>query len=102
MEEEIEELKKEIRTGDREQVAEEIGDILFAVANVSRLAHVGPEFALKSTTHIKSMALRQNVWVAKMFPSLVPTFGHTRNPLPPGDRFCHRRAIYWRVIQADL
>ncbi len=49
VEEEIEELKKEIRAGSRERVAEEIGDILFAVANVSRLAHVSPEFALKNT-----------------------------------------------------
>jgi MazG family protein len=49
VEEEIEELKKEIRAGDWERVEEEIGDILFAVANVSRLAHINPEFALKNT-----------------------------------------------------
>ena len=49
VEEEIEELKKEIRAGNRERVSEEIGDILFAVANVSRLAHISPEFALKNT-----------------------------------------------------
>ena len=48
VEEEIEELEKEIRIGNRERVAEEIGDILFAVANVSRLAHISPEFALKN------------------------------------------------------
>ncbi len=47
VEEEIEELKLEIKAGNREKAAEEIGDILFAVANVSRLAHVNPEFALK-------------------------------------------------------
>jgi MazG family protein len=49
VEEEIEELKKEIRAGHKERVTEEIGDILFAVANVSRLAHINPEFALKNT-----------------------------------------------------
>lgn len=49
VEEEIEELKAEIRAGDDEKAAEEIGDILFAVANVARLAKVNPEFALKST-----------------------------------------------------
>ncbi len=49
VEEEIEELKKEIRAGDEKKTAEEIGDLLFAVANVSRLAKVNPEFALKGT-----------------------------------------------------
>ncbi len=49
VEEEIEELKKEIRAGNWERVEEEIGDILFAVANVSRLAKINPEFALKNT-----------------------------------------------------
>jgi tetrapyrrole methylase family protein/MazG family protein len=51
VEEEIEELKKEIQAGDRQRVEEEVGDILFAVANVARLAHVNPEFALKSTNN---------------------------------------------------
>jgi tetrapyrrole methylase family protein / MazG family protein len=49
VEEEIEELKAEIRSGNREKIEEEIGDILFAVSNVARLSHVNPEFALKST-----------------------------------------------------
>lgn len=49
VEEEIEELKEEFRTGNQEKVVEEIGDILFAVANVARLAKSNPEFALKNT-----------------------------------------------------
>ena len=49
VEEEIEEIKKEIRAGNREKLEEEIGDMLFAVANVARLAHISPEFALKNT-----------------------------------------------------
>lgn len=49
VEEEIEELKKEIREGDEKKITEEVGDLLFAVANVSRLAKVNPEFALKGT-----------------------------------------------------
>ncbi|UCH93534.1 MAG: nucleoside triphosphate pyrophosphohydrolase [Candidatus Aminicenantes bacterium] len=49
VEEEVEELKKEIRAGHREKAAEEIGDLLFSIANVARLAHVNPEFALKNT-----------------------------------------------------
>ncbi|MCP4220528.1 MAG: nucleoside triphosphate pyrophosphohydrolase [bacterium] len=47
VEEEIEELKVEIPIGNKETIEEEIGDILFAVANVSRLAHINPEFALQ-------------------------------------------------------
>jgi MazG family protein len=49
VEEEAGELKKALRAGQREKVEEEIGDILFAVANVARLAHINPEFALKSS-----------------------------------------------------
>lgn len=49
VEEEIEEIKKEIQAGNRVKLEEEIGDMLFAVANVARLAHINPEFALKNT-----------------------------------------------------
>ena len=49
IEEEIEELKKELQSGCKEKLEEEIGDLLFAVANVARLAHINPEFALKNT-----------------------------------------------------
>jgi MazG family protein len=49
VEEEIEELKQEIRAGHREKIEEEIGDLLFAIANVARLAQINPEFALKNT-----------------------------------------------------
>jgi len=49
IEEEVEELKEELKSGCKEKLEEEIGDLLFAVANVSRLAHINPEFALKKT-----------------------------------------------------
>ncbi len=49
VEEEIEELKQAIKTGQEEKVAEELGDMLFAIANVARLAHINPEFALRRT-----------------------------------------------------
>lgn len=49
VEEEIEELKKEIKAQNHLKIEEEMGDLLFAVANVARLTHVNPEFALKST-----------------------------------------------------
>jgi len=53
VEEEVEELKQELKNDqsiDRDRVEDEIGDILFAVANVARLAKINPEFALKRTT----------------------------------------------------
>ena len=48
VEEEIKELKTEMKSGNKEKIAEEIGDVLFAVANVSRLLKINPEFALKN------------------------------------------------------
>ena len=41
------ELKQELKTGRKERIVEELGDILFAVANVARLARINPEFALR-------------------------------------------------------
>lgn len=49
VEEEIEELKHELKKGSKERVFEEIGDMLFAVANVARLARINPEFALRNS-----------------------------------------------------
>src|SRR5438105_5468672 len=52
--EEIDELKTAIKnhaaeTGDKAQVREELGDLLFAVTNIARHLQVEPEAALKST-----------------------------------------------------
>jgi MazG family protein len=49
VDEEIGELRAEIRAGDAAQLEDEIGDLLFAVANVARLLKVNPEFALART-----------------------------------------------------
>ena len=49
VEEEIEELKQELRKGQEGRIFEEIGDILFAIANVARLARINPEFALRNS-----------------------------------------------------
>lgn len=46
VEEEINELKRVIPTNDSDKLEEEIGDLLFAVANVARLLHINPEFSL--------------------------------------------------------
>lgn len=47
VDEEIGELRHEIPGGDQERMTEEIGDLLFAISNVSRLLRINPEFALK-------------------------------------------------------
>lgn len=47
IEEEIEEFKQELENGDIDLVAEELGDLLFAVVNLVRHAGVDPEQALR-------------------------------------------------------
>lgn len=49
IDEEIEELRTEIRAGRTHEAENEIGDLLFAVANVARLLKINPEFALART-----------------------------------------------------
>jgi tetrapyrrole methylase family protein/MazG family protein len=49
IDEETEELRAEIRAGQTDKIANEIGDLLFAVANVARLLKINPEFALAGT-----------------------------------------------------
>jgi len=47
--EELDELEKALQSGNKEEAAEEIGDLLFSLANVSRLLDVNPEIALRQT-----------------------------------------------------
>lgn len=47
--EETEELQRAIKTGDAVKIEEEIGDLLFAIANLARHLEVEPETALKRT-----------------------------------------------------
>ncbi len=48
--EEIQELEKALRTGEGKSIREEMGDLLFALANLSRLAGHNPELALRAAT----------------------------------------------------
>ncbi|WP_430432174.1 nucleoside triphosphate pyrophosphohydrolase [Oceanicaulis sp.] len=49
IEEEIDEVKEAIEERDPEHIQEEIGDVLFAVANLARKLKVDPETALRGT-----------------------------------------------------
>lgn len=49
LEEELEETKEAMRSGNREQIAEEIGDLLFSVVNLSRFQKLHAEELLAAT-----------------------------------------------------
>lgn len=48
VEEEINEVRAELNTGNTRQIEEELGDLLFALANLARHAKVDPEQALRN------------------------------------------------------
>lgn len=56
--EELAELTAAYRSGDRDTIEEEIGDLLFAVVNVARFLEVDPEGALARTTRKFSARFR--------------------------------------------
>ena len=49
LDEEIVELKEAVAKGDRKQVIEELGDVLFSVVNVARFVKADPAYALDCT-----------------------------------------------------
>jgi tetrapyrrole methylase family protein/MazG family protein len=49
LEEEMEEFREALSLRDRRRIREEIGDLLFVIANVSRFLRVHPEEALKKS-----------------------------------------------------
>lgn len=51
VQEEFRETKEAIRSGERERVEEEIGDLLFAVVNLARKSKIDAETALQSATN---------------------------------------------------
>lgn len=50
IEEEVAELREAVASGEREQIEEELGDLLFSIVNVSRFLKVNPEDALRRTS----------------------------------------------------
>lgn len=51
IEEEVLELKEAVNNGDKEAIESELGDVLFALVNLSRFLNVEPEVALTSTNN---------------------------------------------------
>jgi MazG family protein len=49
LDEEIDELKSGIETDDKENISEEVGDLLFVLVNLARKLDIEPETALKKT-----------------------------------------------------
>jgi tetrapyrrole methylase family protein / MazG family protein len=49
-EEEVEELREAIKSGDRDKITDELGDLLFVLVNVGRWLEVNPEEALRKTS----------------------------------------------------
>jgi tetrapyrrole methylase family protein/MazG family protein len=72
--EELEELLEANKTNDTEKVSEELGDLLFAVVNVSRFLKIHPELALGKTVekfiqrfgYIEEMAAKNGNILEKM------------------------------------
>ena len=49
LDEELKELKEALLAQDRNRVREEVGDLLFVLANIARFLHINPERALGKT-----------------------------------------------------
>ncbi|HRX16249.1 MAG TPA: nucleoside triphosphate pyrophosphohydrolase [Spirochaetota bacterium] len=48
LEEELEELKEAVKNGNRAEVEDEFGDILFSIVNIARFASIDPEQSLRN------------------------------------------------------
>ncbi len=51
VEEEVKELRAELEKSDKKKISEEIGDLLFSIANVARIEGINPEFALRDANN---------------------------------------------------
>ena len=49
IEEELQELKSELETGDEQGMEAELGDVIFSIVNAARLYNINPETALEKT-----------------------------------------------------
>jgi MazG family protein len=89
IQEEIEEVRHEVDAGDRSRVEEEMGDLLFAIANLSRKLGVEPEAALR----------RANAKFTRRFDAMERAFKERGQALP--ERTLEEMEAEWqRVKQA--
>jgi len=49
LEEEVNELKEALKSGDKGKIEEEVGDVLFSIVNIARFLKIDPETALRKT-----------------------------------------------------
>ncbi|HSP34280.1 MAG TPA: MazG family protein, partial [Thermoanaerobaculia bacterium] len=49
LDEELDELREAVKSGDATHIEDEMGDLLFTIANIARKTNVNPEEALQST-----------------------------------------------------
>jgi tetrapyrrole methylase family protein/MazG family protein len=81
VEEELEELRQTIKSGDKDAAVSELGDLLFASVNVARHLNIRPELALRGTidrfttrfAHIESRLLEQGRQVSDATPNELNT-----------------------------
>ena len=50
IDEEVEELREVYKSQDIERISDELGDVIFAIVNLSRFLRIQPELALTGTT----------------------------------------------------
>jgi MazG family protein len=76
VDEELEELDVAVRSGERERIEQELGDVLFALVSVARKLDVDPEAALRGTLDrftgrvrtVETLAKEQGAELSKLSP----------------------------------
>lgn len=69
--EELREIRHAVKTGNRHEISEELGDLLFSAVNVSRFLEIDPEAALRQT----------NRKFIRRFRQVIRQFGEQRKDL---------------------
>lgn len=89
IEEEIGELRAELADGDKPRIADELGDLLFAVANLARHLEIDPETALRDATRKFERRFRR-------VESLLAERGRT-----PAESTLDEMEAQWRTAKAE-
>jgi nucleoside triphosphate diphosphatase len=89
IEEEIEELRAELADGPKAAIEDELGDLLFAVANLARHLEIDPETALRNATRKFERRFRR-------VEALLAESGRT-----PADSTLDEMEAQWRTAKAE-